>query len=189
MHTTSLSLLHRLTQPVREPAAWERFVHLYSPLLSAWALQVGLNEAEAADAVQDVLLLLLDNLSKFERREGCTFRSWLRTVLRNKSRDWQRRNQRSPKQLGSQSLQQLARDDDAELFSDAEYRGFIVREALKLMQTEFQTSTWQACWLTLADGLTAREAAARLGISENAVFVARSRVLGRLREEFADFLD
>ena len=86
MHTTPITLLQRLG---RSPSAetWERFVRLYTPLLFYWARRVGLQEHDAADLVQDVLVVLIQKLPEFQYQPGKSFRGWLRTVLQNKWRD------------------------------------------------------------------------------------------------------
>src|SRR5271154_45229 len=90
MHTTSVSLLERLRQPA-EQDAWNRFVHLYTPLLFAWADRAGLQSHDAADLVQDVFVLLLRKLPEFTYDSRQSFRGWLRTVALNKWRESRRR--------------------------------------------------------------------------------------------------
>jgi len=83
----------------------------------------------------------------------------------------------------------VAGADDMESLWEAEYQQHLVGQALRIMRTDFQETTWKACWETLVAGRPAAEVAAELGLSENAVFVARCRVLRRLREELAGLLD
>src|SRR5262245_44229902 len=83
MLSTSVSLLERLRRP-RDAEAWARFVALYTPLLLAWAHRLGLQPADAADLVQDVLVLLFQKLPEFTYDPGKSFRHWLHVVLRNK---------------------------------------------------------------------------------------------------------
>jgi RNA polymerase sigma-70 factor, ECF subfamily len=86
MHTTPVSLLQRLgSSPT--PAAWERFIRLYTPLLFYWARRRGLQEHDAADLVHDVLVVLVQKLPEFQYRPGKSFRGWMRMVLLNKWRD------------------------------------------------------------------------------------------------------
>lgn len=188
MISTSLSLIDRLKESHQNAKAWDRFVRLYTPLLCYWSSKMGLREEEAQDVVQEVLVLLLHKIREFVH-DGRTFRGWLRTILKNKCRDYLRKRSRTPYPMGLDVGSRLETADDVALLTDAEYQGFIARQALRLIQTEFEESTWRACWLTLIDGLSAQAAAKQLQISVNAVFVARSRVLGRLREEFAGLLE
>ena len=188
MHSTSISLIQRLKDPRRDAAAWERFVQLYSPLLYCWSTKLGLRHDEALDVVQEMLLLLLGKLMEFEH-DGRTFRGWLRTILKNKCRDHLRKRARTPQSIDAETMQELSVVDDVAEFTDAEYKAFLSKQALRLIQTDFEETTWRACWLTVVEGLSTREVAATLRISENAVFVARSRVLSRLREEFAGLLN
>src|SRR5262245_666931 len=87
---TPASLLERLKQPA-DQNAWARFVELYTPLLYYWARRAGLQEADAADLVQEVLGLLFQKLPEFAYDPGRSFRNWLRTVTLNKLRERRRR--------------------------------------------------------------------------------------------------
>lgn len=81
------------------------------------------------------------------------------------------------------------RPDPLTELAEAEYRCHLVHRALELMQAEFQTVTWKACWECVVRDRTAAEVAAELGITVNAVYLAKSRVLRRLREELQGLLD
>jgi RNA polymerase sigma-70 factor (ECF subfamily) len=162
---------------------------LYTPLLYSWARRVGLQDADAADLVQDVLTSLVKKLPELIYDQQKSFRSWLRTVTFNRWRD-------NCKQRGKQALQTnetaLAVEpsrDDPDDFWQAEYRRHLVGRALDVMQNEFHPATWKACWEFVIGGKSAAVVAAELGISENAVFLAKSRVLRRLRQELAGLFD
>src|SRR5437016_4560407 len=90
MPTTSLSLLDRLRQ-APQPDSWDRFVRLYAPLLLAWARQQRLQNADAEDVVQRVLVKLIRLLPAYQRTEGQGFRGWLFTICRNECRDFRTR--------------------------------------------------------------------------------------------------
>ena len=187
MNTTSASLLERLRQP-GEQDAWGRFVQLYTPLLYCWAHRLGLAEADAADLVQDVFAVLVQKLPEFRYDPGKGFRNWLRTVLLNKWRDQVRR--RAPAAVGAPpaALDELPAPDE-EAFGEAEYRRHLVNRAARLMQAEFAPRTWKACWEHVVAGRPAAEVAAELGISVGSVYVAKSRVLCRLRQELDGLLE
>jgi RNA polymerase sigma-70 factor (ECF subfamily) len=183
---TSASLLQRLRQPGQEQA-WTRFVQLYTPLLYCWARRLGLDEPDAADLVQDVLTLLVRKLPEFTYDRSKSFRAWLRTVTLN---HWRNRCRRAelPRASGHPDLDNLADNDATDAVAETEYRQWLVGRALELMQTEFQPTTWKACWECVVVGRPAAEVAAELGISVGAVYMAKSRVLSRLREELTDLL-
>jgi RNA polymerase sigma-70 factor (ECF subfamily) len=182
MHTTPVSLLQRLRQSPG-PDAWRRFADLYSPLCYYWARRLGLQQSDAADLVQDVFLRLLRKLPEFTYDPGHSFRSWLRTVFVNQWRD----NLRRPAAVGVGGSDaggtEAAAPDDVVALTEAEYRHYLAQRALKLMQAQFQPTTWRACWMQAVEGRPAAEVAAELGISEGAAYVAKCRVLRRLREE------
>src|SRR5262245_33461476 len=94
MHTTPASLLEKLRLPAEQDAtsaAWARFIQLYTPLLFYWARRASLQESDAADLVQDVLVTLVQRMPEFSYDPSQGFRSWLRTVIMNKWRDRLRR--------------------------------------------------------------------------------------------------
>lgn len=185
MLSTSSTLLHRLRQPQREAAAWDRFVELYTPLLLAWARRLGLQEPDAADLVQDLFACLVEQLPRFEYDPKKSFRAWLKTLLLNRWRNLARRRQaRTGADLAD--LPAPDADPDAE---EREYRQHLVSRAAKLIEHEFPAASWRAFWQTAVVGRPVAEVAAELGVTANTVYLARSRVLRRLREELHGFLD
>lgn len=187
MTTTSVTLLERLKKP-DDQAAWERFADLYTPLLLCWARRAGLTEADAADHVQDVLLLLLDKLPAFAYDQRQNFRGWLRTVALNKLREQLRRRKVTAAGGDVDQLHDVAVPDGLEQYWDTEYHQHLVACALNIMQSEFESTTWRACWEHTVSGRSAAEVGRELGLSEGAVYVAKSRVLRRLRHELAGLL-
>jgi len=184
MHTTPATLLERLRRP-NDPSAWSRFVELYTPLLFGWARRLGLQDADAADLVQEVFTLLVDKLPHFEYDPSKSFRGWLRTVAVNQWRAGLRR--KAP--AGHAVDPALLESPPAEAFWEEEYRRHLVRRALTLMQAEFQPATWKACWECVVNGRPAPEVGAELGLRPGAVRAAKFRVLSRLRQELDGFLD
>jgi RNA polymerase sigma-70 factor (ECF subfamily) len=188
MHTTPASLLDRLRQPA-ETEAWPRFVKLYTPLLFFWVRRLGLGEHDAADLVQEVFTTLLQKLPEFKYNPELRFRNWLHQVTLNKWREKQRRCTVPQADGGERLLADMAGPDNVAAWEEAEYRHHLVRRALELMQAEFQPGTWKACWEHLVCERSAADVARELGITENAVYVAKHRVLRRLRKELAGLLD
>jgi RNA polymerase sigma-70 factor, ECF subfamily len=187
MTKTPVSLLERLRQ-TGDAESWARFVELYTPLLYHWACQVGLKEHDAADLMQDVLVLLVQVLPTFQYNPDQSFHGWLRVVTLNKWRENQRRI-RLKAGASEAELDNLAESDPAEALWDAAYTHHLVGRALEIMRTDFQPSTWQACWQFVACGRPAAEVAAELGLTVKAVYLAKSRVLRRLRQELAGLMD
>jgi RNA polymerase sigma-70 factor (ECF subfamily) len=188
MNTTPVSLLERLRRP-GEQAAWERFVHLYTPLLLRWVRRLGLHGPDAADLVQDVFALLVRKLPEFRYDPDRRFRGWLWTVTLNKVRERARRRPGAAVQAGEDVLDKLADRAGPDAAGAAEDRQDLVRRALRLLQGEFQPATWRAFWECAALGRPAAEVAAEVGMTVNAVYVAKCRVLRRLRRELDGLLD
>ena len=183
---TPASLLVRLREP-QSQQVWTHFVQLYTPLLYHWARGLGLHEPDAADLVQDVLLLLVRKLPDFHYDRDKSFRAWLRTITHN---CWRTRCRRVelPRDAHPPDLDGLADSAAEDVLSETEYRQWLVGRALELMRTEFQPSTWKACWEYVVNGRPAVEVATELGMSVGAVYMAKSRVLSRLRQELKDLL-
>jgi RNA polymerase sigma-70 factor (ECF subfamily) len=181
-------LLARLRQPGDE-LAWRRFVQLYTPLLYYWARGAGLPTHDAADLVQEVLVVLVQKLPEFAYDTSKSFRGWLRTIALNKWRERCRRFAARPDQAGDSGLSGVESADPAAAFEEADYHAQLARRALKIMQAEFEATTWKACWEVVVCSRPAAEVAAELGVSVDVVYSAKSRVLRRLREELDGLLD
>lgn len=186
MTTTPGSLLERLRDP-HEADAWSRFVRLYTPLLFTWTRKLGMQESDASDLVQDVFIVLVKQLPEFRYDPEKSFRAWLKTIILNRWRDRCRR--KPPAGIPDATLDHLAAPEEAPLFEELEYRQQVIRRALHLMQVEFPEKTWKACWEHVVAGRPAPEVAAELGIAVGSVYVAKSRVLSRLRQEIHGLLE
>jgi RNA polymerase sigma-70 factor (ECF subfamily) len=188
MDTTPFSLLERLRLPGDEDA-WRRFVALVAPFLFDVARRWGLQDADADDVVQDVFAVLAHKLPEFRYDPGRSFRSWLRTVLLNKCRDRRRRLAAAVVEPAGRPVPAVAVPDPADAFAEEEYHRAVAVRALRLMQAEFAEATWRACWEQLVNGRPAAAVARELGMTVNMAYLARSRVLARLRQELAGLLD
>lgn len=184
---TPLSLLERLRRP-GDARAWDQFVHLYTPLLYHWARRAGLQEADAADLVQEVLLLLFRKLPEFHYDRQRSFRSWLRAVTLNKWRERHRR--RDPLVAGNGAeLAEVADVCDMADFEEAEYRRSVVQQALRVLKEEFPSSTWKAFEEYVLADRPAEEVAAELRLRVGTVYAAKSRVLSRLHQHVEGLID
>jgi RNA polymerase sigma-70 factor, ECF subfamily len=177
--STSLSLLERV-QSRGDQEAWRRFVELYTPLLSLWAKRIGMQAADAADLAQDVLLLLLAKLPDFDLQRDGSFRAWLRRVTVNR---WRERTRRKQPVAASGLVDEPA--EPAPEFWEREFGDLLMARALYILRSRFDDNVWRAFWETAVEKRRAREVAAELGVSEAAVYVAKSRVLAKLRQELA----
>jgi len=186
MTSTSASLLERLSAGT-DPSAWGRFVDLYTPLMYRWCRGVGLDDADAADFIQDVFVVLIEQFPQFRYDPTRSFRAWLKTILMNAWRNRQRKLSRAPEGGGDPDL--VPDTDPGQFVEEAEHRDYLVRRILAIAQADFEPLTWRACWEFVVNDRSATEVAAELGITVNAVYLAKSRVLRHLRTELAGFLD
>jgi RNA polymerase sigma-70 factor (ECF subfamily) len=176
---------------VRDPAAWERMVALYAPLVLHWCRQWGLREEDAADVFQDVFQSVATHIDAFRKEPSRgTFRGWLRTITRNKVNDVFRRRRREPPGVGGSEAQAQLTQFPEPIPADEEGGdsgvAALLRRGLELIRGEFESRTWQAFWLTAVEGRAPGDVAGELGMSPGAVRVAKSRVLQRLRAELGD---
>jgi RNA polymerase sigma-70 factor (ECF subfamily) len=194
MSATSASLLQRLrVEPT--PDAWQRLVAIYEPLIRGWLRRHEVWAQDADDLTQDVMAVVVRRLPEFEHngRLGA-FRSWLRTITVNCLHDHWRSRKNRPVGAGASAAQQMLTqlEDPASGLSqlwDQEHDRHVTRKLLEMLRDEFEPSTWQAFQRTALDGEATAQVAAELGVTTNAVFIAKSRVLSRLRQEAAGLLE
>ncbi len=187
---TSSSLLDGIRS--RSPQAWQRFVDAFGPVVYWASRRAGLDAADAADITQEVFGAVARSISDFRRdRPGDSFRGWLWTILRNKIRDYYRRNSHHKKAEGGTAahlrLGQIAQPPEVEdecSYSDS--GTVLLRRAVELVRAEFETNTWDAFWRTAVDGERPADVAEDLGMTLRAVYKAKSRVLCRLRREYGE---
>jgi RNA polymerase sigma-70 factor (ECF subfamily) len=176
-----------------EAGAWQRLVRLYGPLVYGWARRVGLQAADAADVMQEVFGAVLTGITGFRRdRPGDRFRGWLWGITHNKLRDFWRRWASQPVAAGGpeahERLARLAAEEEAGSSwqgPSAQTLG-LFRRAVELLRSEFEERSWRAFWRVVVEEQRPAEVAAELGMTVNAVYVAKSRILHRLRQELGD---
>lgn len=186
---TRATLLARLRDG-GDADAWREFIRLYGPVVYGFARNRGLQDADAADLMQEVLRSVARNAEKMEYDPARgTFRGWLYTVTRNKIYNFLNGQKNRPRGAGdSAALERLeslpdpsADDPDAEW--ELEYQRRLAAKAMDRVKGEFQKTTWEAFWRTAVEGRPAQEVGRELKMSNGAVYVAKSRVLARLRDE------
>jgi RNA polymerase sigma-70 factor, ECF subfamily len=185
--STSSSLLARLRSQDKD--AWNRLVQLYGPLVYSWCRRRGLQAEDAADVLQDVFRSVSGRIKDFKPAPNGSFRGWLWRITCNRLLDFFRRRQRQPSALGGSDAQQrwadLAKAPDAtEPGTDAS--GDLVRRVLALIQPDFSEASWQAFVRVVMEDQQPADVARDLGITPNAVYIAKSRILRRLRDELGE---
>ena len=184
---TQPSLLVRL-KDAHDREAWERFVDLYAPLVYAFVRKRGLQDADAADLTQDVLRQVASAAKSliYDPRRG-SFRGWLFTVVRNRLTDHWRAAARVERGSGDSSQWRLASErlvsesDSAEW--DAAYERQLLECAAQQVRGDFSEATWSAFWQTAVEGQDGKSVAEELGLSVAAVYLAKGRVMARLKEQ------
>jgi RNA polymerase sigma-70 factor (ECF subfamily) len=188
-----LTLLDRVR--ANDEQAWTRFVYLYTPLIYHWCRQAGLREQAAEDVGQEVFRAVSGAIAGFRHdRQGDTFRGWLRTITRNKVRDYCRRNRPHDQGVGGSDAQTRMAELPDEVSTDAEAaaaddRLVLLRRAVELVLADCEEITRTAFQRVVFDGHAVEDVARDLGLTRNAIYVAKSRILKLLREEFAGLVE
>ncbi len=184
---TSPTLLGRLQQQPNDQAAWEQFVERYGRLILAWCRQAQLQDADIEDVSQMVLSKLADKMRTFAYDPARSFRGWLRTLTRHAWSDFVESRQRAGRGTGDSAVEQrlhtLPARDDLVARLEEEFDREVLEEASNYIRLRVEPSSWEAFQLTAVQGLTAAEAASRLGKEVAAVFKARRRVQKMLEDE------
>lgn len=188
---TRLSLIVRLKN-ARDGAAWAEFLTLYEPVILRLMQKNGLREADARDVCQQVLASVARDVDQWKPDEKPeSFRRWLFRVARNwLIKFWVKERGRILAEGGSDAVETLKAHADVHTsISDEferDYRQQMLLVAGEQIRGEFQESTWRAFWMTCVEGLAVAEVAAELRTTAGNVYVARSRIIARLREKVAE---
>lgn len=184
--TTRPSLLLRLRNPA-DDQAWTQFVDLYAPLVYGYARRQGLQDADAADLTQDVLRAVSQAIGKldYDPARG-SFRAWLFTVVRTRLSTFWEKKHRECAGSGDTTANNLLRQHPAPDREDEawrqEHQRRLFQWAAEQVRGQVQESSWKAFWQTAIEGRSGAEVAGELGMSVAAVYLARSRIMARIRE-------
>jgi RNA polymerase sigma-70 factor (ECF subfamily) len=193
MNETRQSLL--LRAQTGQADAWKDLTDLYRPLMIGWLHRQGVPVRDLEDLSQEVLLSVVKHLPGFQHSgHRGAFRSWLRTIVCSRTADYWRAQDAGAQASGGSgataALQQIA-DPDSELNRqwDEEHDRYVLHCLLDLVEVEFEPITLQAFRRLALDGVSGTDAAQELGLSVAAVYVAKSRVLARIRQEAEGLID
>lgn len=173
--------------------AWTEFVQLYAPVIRGYARRRGLQPADAADVLQDVLVSVSRAIDSFDYQpQSGRFRAWLYTVTRHAVFDWFTARKQRPLATGDsefhQLLQQTGQPDESDLW-EHDWQQRVFEWAVERAESNFEPSTWQAFWQVAVEGRSPGQVAGKLGISVGAVYIAKSRVTARIRREIEELGD
>ncbi len=188
---TRPSLLLRLRDS-EDAEAWRVFVEVYTPMVYAYCRRRGLQPSDVADVAQEVMVQVSRSMREFSYQpERGRFRDWLGTVTRTKLLRFLQRDQRAGKggtPAAEELMRQLAAPESDALWDEG-FQARILEVALQRARPDFEESTWRAFELTWIDGRPATRVADELGMPVGSVYVSKSRVLKRLREEVANLAE
>src|SRR6516162_8495093 len=185
--TTRRSLVLRLRN-LNDEAAWAEFVQIYEPLIYRLARGKGLQDADAQDLCQEVFRGVSGAIERWDPDPAKgSFRGWLFRIARNLLVNFLASQARQTRGSGRTSIHELLQERPAsDARAEAEYADEFRRRAFQWaadrVKNEFTNTTWQAFWKTGVENRSIADVARELGLSEGAVYIARSRVLARLRQ-------
>ena len=181
---TSVSLLNKAVE--RQSTAWDELVDRYGPRVYRWCRRMGLSDHDACDAMQEVLTSVTKKLNDFQHNTtNGGFKNWLFTIARNKVRDhWRREKQREKLQRGSTWMEVIRCPSDSHSAADVERR-VLLSKVVAEVRSQFSDRDWELFSITTLEGATVEEAADRFSVPLNVVYLARSRIIKRLRESYA----
>ncbi|MEM7456599.1 MAG: sigma-70 family RNA polymerase sigma factor [Planctomycetota bacterium] len=190
--STSLSLLQRVRKNEKE--AWESLVQLYAPLIYARCRrQFNLSEPDSENVGQEVFVAVTRKIGEFERQRSGSFRSWLRTIVDNKCRDFLRKKIVAPPVGGSEAKKYYdnlpALFDTADSVADTSERKTLLRQAVKQVENEFSDRDWKIFWAVAAEERNSQTVADEFEVTINVVYLVVSRIRARLKAIFQDLLD
>lgn len=190
---TRPSLLVRI-RDARDRQAWGQFVEIYAPLVYKTARRRGLQDSDAADLTQEVLRSVTGAVGRLDYDPGKgKFRSWLLTVTRNALNSFFESQRRLPRGTGDSAVQAWLEErpapEEESAAWDREYQDRLLAYAAEQVRGSFEDATWQAFWQTAVEGKPGKDVAASLGMTVGAVYIARSRVLSRVKEQVRPLLD
>jgi len=190
---TSTQLLADLHDPAKADA-WGLFSHRYRPIVVAFARRNGLQEANAEDVAQETMAEFLRAYreGRYDRSRGSRLRDWLKGIAANRVRESLRKRARTKERQPPESESQtdfLARVPDEKALDgwNEEWQTHILSMCLRVAQSEFDSTTSEAFEMYAVRQIDAADVASHLNMSRNAVYIAKSRVLARLHELFADY--
>jgi RNA polymerase sigma-70 factor (ECF subfamily) len=190
---THESLLLRVKNP-RDHDAWEQFSQIYRPVVYRLARGRGLQDADAQDLAQKVLMAVSLAIPDWEKSDcGGRFRHWLRRVAKNAVLNALSRQPRDRAGGGTTAIELLCRHEDpihdVEEAIDLEFRRQLFRRAASIVSQRASQTNWKAFCLTMINGQSIEAAAQELGVSAGTVYAARSRIMRRLRETVEELED
>ena len=183
MNSTSLSLIKRL-QTGTDQMGWSQLLSIYKPLIWGWLRRHDTPLQDAEDLTQEVLAIVVSELPKFKHNgQKGAFRSWLRHITANRLRTFWRSRKRTTSTDWQTFADQLE-DTNSELAQewDRQHDSFLLRKLLDQMEEEFEPKTVKAFRRVALDGVKAEQVSEEIGMTVVAIYIAKSRVLRRLRE-------
>ncbi len=187
---TSLSLLERARSG--DETAWELISTIYAPMVYRWVSRYSLQSTDTTDILQNIFQTVYRKLDDFQHDQRCgSFRSWLKTITHSRVMDFFRTRQKQGQAAGGTDAWQQLQSQPEEPSNPQELReelAEVYHRALQILEQDFSDNVVKAFLRFEIDNVPASEVADELGMTRDAVYAAKKRVLKRLREELSGLL-
>jgi RNA polymerase sigma factor (sigma-70 family) len=184
---TRVTLLHRLNKDPSDQISWNEFVRVYGPVIRGWCAHWGLQNSDAEDVTQNVLLRLTAKLPQFQYDASRSFRGWLKTLTHHAWHDFVTetgyRNRGSGDSKVLEQLQSVAAKEDLAARVEATFDKELLEVALARAKERVAAKTWEAFRLTALEGVSPQDAAETLEVRVSQVYLAKHRVQKLVQEE------
>ncbi len=188
---TRASLLIRVRDPA-DQAAWHEFVEIYRPVILRLARQKGMQDADAEDVAQQVLVSIARAVEQREHDpRRAKFRTWLGRVAHNAILNALTRK-KPDRGSGDSALLAVLTQHESHTGADSdllrlEHRREVFRWAARQVRKEFHQTTWDAFWQTAVECRAVDDVAEELAKNRGAIYAARSRVMRRIQEKVTEY--
>ena len=185
--STPRSLLERIRANPSDRELIGRLLDYCQDYFVCWARRFFGNDQDAEDFLQELFLRVCQEMPRFQYDPERRFRGWLFTMARNLASEMREKRQRQrTNELPSSAC--ASGNGEPEIV-EKEFRGSVLQRVKGTIRRDFDPKTWQAFEALTFEGKTVQEVTRAFQMSEAAVYMAKSRVLKRLREEIRGILD
>ncbi len=186
MSDTRISLLERI-RDLEDGASWQEFDQIYRPLLYRYAMARGLDPEEAEEIAQQCMTAIAGGIKSFERR--VSFRGWLHGMIDNKVKDQLRKRKKEVEAKTHDFERPEGREGNPALLWERQWNRTHLLYCINQVRNEVAPTTFDAFDMYVLQGIPVTEISERLDMSANQIYVAKHRVIARIKSRWGDLAD